>query len=175
MDFKKVLEVDSSRFIANMVVTGINNNPEYFDEVYRLCFESKYPINMRAGRAIALICEKYPDLFTPYLNETIGRIKDEKTDGVKRGFLKAFTESVPIQQLLELPLAGLLVNCCFDWLISPSEPIAVKVYSMELLEKVCKFEPELTNELIAVLENISEEQGIAVKNSGKKILKRIRK
>jgi hypothetical protein len=45
-----------------------------------------------------------------------------------------------------------LIDICFDWLISPSEAVAAKVFSMEILYKLSQQFPEIKHELIDSIE-----------------------
>ncbi len=171
-NFKALLKVDSSRVIANQIVDAVGNNPEYFKTVLDLCFNEGYPIAMRAGRAVALCSEKYPSLIVPYLEQLVKIIKDSKIDGVKRGILKTFCESVDLNKLTNL---GELVDICFNWLANPKESIAIRYYSMEILYKTCLIETELKNELIPILENLTFESSAGIVSQAKKLLKLLKK
>jgi hypothetical protein len=169
-DFKSLLKVDSSRVIADQVVDAIGDNPVYFKTVLDLCFSEGYPIAMRAGRAVALSSEKYPELIIPYIDQLIKMIAGSKIDGVKRGILQAFYESVDMKQFSKL---GELVDLCFSWLMNLKESIAVRYYAMLILNKVCLIEPDLKNELIPVLEGIAYETSAGLTGTARKLLKNL--
>jgi hypothetical protein len=50
---------------------------------------------------------------------------------------------------LEIPddIAGLAADLAFEFLASPNEPVAVKVYSMSVLQRLAEREPVLAEEL----------------------------
>lgn len=50
------------------------------------------------------------------------------------------------------------------------EPIAVKVFAMTVLSTICKYEPELKNELILVLEDQLENTSSGFKSKAIKVL-----
>jgi len=171
-DFKALLNIDSSRLIADQVVDAVGDNFEYFKTVLELCFSEKYPVSMRAARVISLCNEKYPTLIIPYLDQLIKMIAKSKIDGVKRGILKTFKESVDLKLFTNL---GELVDICFEWLMNPKEAVAVRYYCIKILTKICVIEPELKNEFITVLENISFESSSGMANLAKKMVTQMQK
>lgn len=59
-----------------------------------------------------------------------------------------------ILQFIELPgnLQGRISNLCYDLLNNNAEPIAVRVFAMSVLARLAKEWPELSNELLPVIE-----------------------
>lgn len=143
-----VLKMGSERAVADMVVEMVNGNSERFKVLYKLCFNTSYPLCMRAARVVQLCCCKNPQLIMPYADEVIELLQDTKVDGVKRNFLKIFDEFIELQGLENL---GLLLNLCFDWLSNSSETIAVRMFSMGVIYKISKFEPDIRTELEAII------------------------
>jgi hypothetical protein len=61
--------------------------------------------------------------------------------------------TVRLLQTIEIPksLLGPVTNLCFDFLTSPKETIAVKVFSMTVLARIARQEPDLEKELRLVV------------------------
>jgi len=170
-NFKALLEMDSSRAVADLVVSAIGNNPEHFKTVLDLCFNETYPVAMRAARAIELCCEENPILIEPYLDEIIDKIQTSKIDGVKRGLLKVVRDVDDIRKIKNI---GLLTKLCFDWMSDKREAIAVRHYCTGILLRIVEIEPDLKNELIAVLENeIQLSDSTAFKKRTTKMIKKL--
>jgi len=169
-DFFSLLKIDSSKLIGDQVVDAVGDNPEYFKMILDICLYEKYPLAMRAGRAVALCNEKNPSFIVPYLDELIDKIAVSEIDGVKRGIMKAFCESVDLRQFNNL---GKLVDLCFKWLLNPKEAVAVRYYSMEILYKTCKLEPALINEFIAVLETLVDNPSVGLAGRARKIIRQL--
>lgn len=145
---------DSGRATMDLAVEAINGDPLLFREVMELSFTQPYPINMRTARVAQLCCEQDPGLIQPWMDEVIQKISIATTDGVKRSYLKVINDYTGIDGIAD---PGLLVQTCFDWLISPREAIAIRYHALGILMKTCKKIPELTPELISVLHFILEE------------------
>jgi hypothetical protein len=161
---------DSSRATAELAVTAIDNNADYFRHLLGICFTEPYPAGMRASRVIQMFCEKNPEFITPYINEVIENISKTKIEGVKRSFLKLFAESVDFNLLKDN--SGLL-QLAFEWVISPKEAISVRYYCIFICQKFCKYEPDLIPEFKAMLEFSLNESSAGLCSTAKKVLKKL--
>jgi len=151
-DFKKIL-FDSSKLTIDIAAETTGNNPDYFKEVLDLASAEEAPLNMRASRVIVSVCEKYPDLFLPYVNITAKNFPKFKTDGQKRAFAYVLSKYV---KNIEEDNRAVLIETCFDYLFS-NEKVAVKYNCLILLFEFTKIYPELKNELLAAIDfNLTE-------------------
>jgi len=169
-DFKTILEMGSERAVADLAVKAIEDVPESFRDVLELCFLEKYPLSMRAARVVQLYCDKCPEAIYPYLDEAVEKTIRSQIGGVRRNFLKIFSEFIDLERISD---PGPLLNTCFEWLLDASIPPSIRIYSMDLIFKLGLKEPGLHHELKATIEIISEESEISLKNCGKKMLKKI--
>lgn len=165
--FLELLETDSSRAIAEIIVGVVGDNPEYFKIIFDYCLAKPYPVSMRAARAVQFCVENNSLLITPYLQKLVNYTLSTKIEGVRRSFLKIISE---LPDIINLKDSGLLINQCFDWIVSQNESPAIKVYSLDVIFNAYKAEPLLRNELISVLELVREDNSIAVRTRVKKIL-----
>jgi len=107
-----------------------------------------YRVTQRAAWIVSICTERNPELIHPFFLKMVNNLEGEVHDAVKRNTLRIF-------QFFELPktLWGKTVDVCFRFLMDADEPIAVKVFAMTVAANICKFEPELKNELKLVLED----------------------
>ncbi len=169
--FREMLQ-DSSRFVADMAVRAIEDDPEKFQSVLNLCLLEKYPISMRAARVIELYSNNKPGFLDPKLEVIIPTLLSTRIGGVKRSFLKILSENVDLSGIAE---PGPLLNQCFDWLMSPAEKPAIRVYSLEIIYKFSLLEPPLKHELLALLEMIlPESREPSILGRGKKIMRKLK-
>jgi len=166
MSLESLLYDSSRRAIENAAIV-IEGNPELFKDMLDLC-SMPYPLAMRAARVIQIFCDKYPDAILPYLNQLTDELLKTKVDGVKRSFLKIMIDKIDVKQIHN---SGLVFNQCLDWLFTDKETIAVRAYSIDLLEKFTHQEPDLKNELIIVLENVPFEDYPCLEKRRRKCLK----
>ena len=123
---------------------------------------------MRASRAAIFCVEKHPHLIVPYLNKIIKLLPDDES--VRKNFMKILAET-PLD-FTEDQL-GILVDSCFEMLLSDKFSIANKVYSMELLYKISEIEPGLKIELISAIEEQIPKGSSGIKAIGKGLLKKL--
>lgn len=149
-DLIKLLSVDSSRAIADMVKEKVGNNPVSFDKLLDISLTTKPPICWRAARVIDLCSQIHNELFIPYVELIVNKLIKFDNSSMKRIYLHvllSYTAFIKSEQVAQL------INVCFNWLNSEQEAIAVRVYSMYLLSKIAEKEPDIQNELLLILED----------------------
>ena len=164
--------VDSSRFLAEVVTNEIGGSQQKFDELMSIAYLDEYPLSMRAARIAGMCGEKYPELFKPHLPEMIRKIPVLQTEGVKRSFMKVFSE-LPL--MMDGEYQGVILDISIELVESAKEAIAVRSYAIDILLKLLKQFPDLKPELVALLENMQVNESSALIHKRKKILARLRK
>lgn len=171
LDLKELL-FDSSRRTAEIAVSAIGNNPEIFKKFLDFALQDKGQYAMRAARVVQLASHIHPELIRPYIKEIILKLPTFRNNGLRRNFLKILTER---SLNLDEDTLGTLVNVSFDYLISPSEKPAMKVYAMEILYRISQFYPDIQSELISTIEDQLPRSTVAVKSRGKQVLAKLYK
>jgi hypothetical protein len=141
---------------------------EVFRQVLECIFSPEEKVAWRAAWIIDSATEGYPELLEPYLLRIIEHFKNTKNSSINRIFTRLLCRySLPEEYL------GMLVDRCFK-LLSPLEPVAVRVNSMQLLFNISQQEPELQPELAMVISGLIEEGGsTGLLNKAEKILKKL--
>ncbi len=148
MDFREALEAEHSKAQTLRLTAYIGTSRRRFEELLQIVMGDDPLLAQRGAWAINHCAQAHPEVVQPYLAELLENLKRANLhDAVKRNTMKAVAE-------LEVPdaLAGLATDLAFQFLLSPNEAVAVKVYSMALLEKLCRREPALAGELRMVIE-----------------------
>ena len=65
---------------------------------------------------------------------------------------------------------GIVISICFDFIASPTEPVAVKAFSFSVLLKLSKVYPEILPEIKLVVEERWDHETAAFKARAKKLL-----
>lgn len=148
MNLTKLLLAGHSRSQTNKVVNYIGADPQRFKELVTLFLSSEYRIAQRASWPLGFCAEEHPELIRPYLGKLVDNLENPIHDAVKRNTIRIF-------QFIEIPekIMGKLADLCFGYLSTPSEPIAVRVFSMTVLLNITKKQPELKNELKILIED----------------------
>ncbi|MEI6683140.1 MAG: hypothetical protein WCO44_10960 [Bacteroidota bacterium] len=152
-------------FVAGLIV----QKPELFDVLFDIFLSNVEPVSRRAAWVIDTVSEKMPWLLHPRIPEIIRLLPEFKHDGLKRHSVRMMARS----PLPEGDLLGILINICFDWLVSPAEAAATKVFCMEILYRISEMEPDLKKELADSIEWRLNEETPGVRNRGTKMLKKL--
>jgi hypothetical protein len=171
-DLEAILDMGSERVVADLAVKVVEENPDALPDLLSLCWLDKYPLSMRAARAVQLYCNKYPEAIFPFLEDAVEKTINSKIKGVRHNFLKIFAEFIDINKITE---PGPLLNKCFEWLLDRNITPAIKIHAMGVIFKLGRNEPEILRELAASIEIIMDESEISMKTCGRKMLKKIEK
>lgn len=150
------------------IVNFIGNDPEKFEVLMNLFLYDSYRVGQRSAWAVNYCATRHPHLIKPYLNKMIDYMHQTVHVAVKRNTLR-------LLQFIDIPekLSGKIANICFEFLQSKDEPVAVKVFSMSVLAKICKTHPDLKNELKIIVEEQLPYSTAGFLSRAKKILKEL--
>jgi hypothetical protein len=167
VNFDDIL-TDSSRKLADLVAEEIGDNSNAFKQLYDYTMLQKKQYAMRSSRVVSILAYRYPKLIEPYFHEMIIGLESLKDTSVKRNFLQIFIRYYWHENE---ETEGRLVNLCFDLYQKPTEPIAVRAYSLEILYRISKKIPEIKPELLSVLELAINELSGGLRGQATKIMK----
>lgn len=164
---RELLLYEMSRRNTDFVAGLILQKPELFDVLFDIFLSNEEPVSRRAAWVIDTVSEKMPGLLDPRIPEIISCLPEFTHDGLKRHSVRMISRA----PLPEGDLLGILINICFDWLVSPAEAAATKVFCMDILYRISEIEPDLKKELADSIEWRLNEETPGVKNRGMKMLK----
>ena len=143
MNIRETLIAEHSKEQTAKIVAYIDGDPQKFDELMKLFLGPVYRISQRAAWAVSNSIEQQPDLVKPYYGKLFEQLEREDSHiAVKRNVVR-------LLQFVEIPkrYEGRVFDVCYNLLDDPSEPIAVRVFSMTVAANVAKDSPELLDEL----------------------------
>lgn len=171
MDLRIAILKEHSKQNTLMIAGYIGDDEKKFAHLMELFFGEDYKITQRATWILSYVAEAYPHQVIPYLDDMAEVLKDEKRHpAVRRNVLKIFGEIVEIPE----HLYGMLATLCFDFIADMDQPVAIKVFSMEVIYKITIKEPDLADELIILIEDLMPHHTAGFKSRGKKILKKLK-
>jgi hypothetical protein len=172
LDFPSIL-TDSSRSLMDYTAAMVGDDQELFRTALDIAYQQKSPLCMRAARVVDLCCERNPELIRPYLVKLVLDLPGLKDMAVKRVFMHILTRHSWVD---DDEAMGKLVDTLFNWLMDDSQSVAVKAYSMAILENITGVLPDLKGELALVLEeSIPFWSSVALQGGGRRLLKRLKK
>lgn len=171
MNLKEEILKEHSKAQRIKIVNWIGNNQQRFDELFQLFVNDEYRVVQRAGWPLSYCVIEHPHFIKKHWKQLIGNLKKPNLhDAVKRN-------SIRLMQDLEIPekFHGEIMDICFKYLESPTESLAVKVFSMAVLGNFAKLYPDIKSELKLLIEDQLPHQTAGFKSRGKKVLKQLEK
>lgn len=166
MDLKNEILREHSKAQVTRIVNYVGNNPERFKKLVSVYVEGPYRVTQRAAWSISYCIENQPELVYPHLKTLLDQLKKPAVpDALKRNTMR-------LLQFIDIPkkYEGIIADRCFEYLANKKEAIAVKVFSMTVLQKIAKGKPELQKELRLILEDQLPYAGPAFQSRAKKII-----
>jgi hypothetical protein len=169
MDIRAALLEEHSRIQAEHIANFIGNDKQRFADLMALFFNNEYRICQRAAWSVSIVAEKYPELIAPYLEPMLLNLENPVHDAVKRNTVRILKDIDPLPE----NLLGIAATHCFNLLATPSVAVAIKVFAMHILYKICLKEPDLKNELKLLIEDLMPHESKAFLSAGKHTLKKL--
>lgn len=170
MDYRKRLEYGNSKAVWGKIINHVGSDKERLSELMTIFFNADAVIIKRVSQVVGVIGEKQPILIQPYLPTLTDMLSTTSFDAVKRNILRLF-------QFATIPeeLEGKLFDMTLTFLKSNEEALAIRVFSMTTLRKICEKYPELSQEVIPTLEIILDENKAgSIQSRGSRELKKLR-
>lgn len=171
MNFKACLEKEHSKRLTNQIVNEIIAKPILMNEFMEVFLGNSQHITQRAAWVLSYLAEKNSEIVIDHLPLLVEELSNPKHhQAVRRNILRAV-------QYMDIPSAvsGKLLDTCFFLLNKRDEQVAIKVFSMNLILRMAKKYPEISQELRFGIEEQMDFQSAAFKNRGAKILKELEK
>ena len=167
MDLRKEILKEHSKAQCTKIVKWVGSSQQRFDELFGLFLNVEYRVVQRAAWPVSYCVIAHPALITKNWKKLITNLeKPNLHDSVKRN-------SIRLMQGIEIPgkYQGEIMNICFKYLESPTEALAIKVFSMTVLSNLAKRYPEIMPELKLLIEDQLPHQTAGFKSRAKKILR----
>jgi hypothetical protein len=171
MDLRKEIVKEHSKVQAQKIVTYIGNSPTRFKDLVTIFLAGPYRVTQRAAWPLAICVEHHPKLVAPHLVSLLKQLeKPGIHDAVKRNTIR-------LLQHIEIPksLHGRVADLCFRYLSNNEENIAVRVFSMSVLEVITQERPELKRELQLIIEDHLPFASPGYLSRARKVLKNLSK
>jgi len=167
---KELLETEHSKAQTMLIVEYIGVDSHRFEALMSLFLDDDWWMNQRASWPLPYIVSKSPELIYPYLNQLINSLENPTHNAVVRNTVK-------ILQDIEIPedYQGKIVDICMNLLANPNEPVANRMFSMNVVYNISLKWPDLQNELKILIESQMNHGSPGFKSRGRKIIALIEK
>lgn len=168
MNLLQEIRKEHSKKQCQLIVDWIGDDPKRFAQLFNLFLNGEELIKQRAAWPLSNCVQKNPVLINAHINELIKNLENKSHhNAIKRNTIR-------LLQYCEIPVKyqGIVIDVCFRYINSPTEPPAVKAFSLTVLEKLAQQYPDIFIELKWVIESRWSVETAAFKARAKKILKK---
>ncbi len=163
---ERILKEHSKRQTVR-IAGWVGSDPERFRELMELFLHDERVVTQRAAWIIGHCAERHPGLIMPWLGEILKKMREPGVhDAVPRNMIR-FLAGIDVPG----KFLGTVVSLCFEYAASPSRPVAVRVHAMAVLERAARKEPDLREELRAVIQEMLPAGGPALRARARIVLK----
>ena len=157
---------------AEWVAASAIDNPQVFLRLIEYSFSEDKKLAFRSSWTLTKVCDRYPEMIYPHLNEMVESLPKITNESVQRSFMRIV--SLSNFNKIGVKYHGILADFCFKSLRSGFCAIAIKAYAMEILFKLTTIYPELRNELLATINMLQDEGSAGVAARGRQIMKKLK-
>jgi hypothetical protein len=165
------LEKRHSAATKNRIIRYVGTDRKKFDELVKIFLGDDYRLTQWAGWPLSDIVKKHPELVRPWLRKMLTGIDRPRIHvAVKRNVMR-------LLQFVDIPdtLTGLAFDKAFTLFSEAGEPVAVRVFAMQVMADVAIKEPDLKNEVILAIERDLPYGSAGYKSRARRLLKMLRR
>jgi len=169
MNLREEILKEHSSSQRDKIVAWVGASQERFDKLFKLFTNDVYRVTQRAAWPVSYCVAAHPGFINKHWPGFIKNLeKPGLHDAIKRN-------SIRLLQNMEIPgkYQGAIMSICFKYLESPTEAVAIKVFSLTVLGNLAKLYPEIIPELKLLIEEQIPDQTAGFKSRAKKVLKKL--
>jgi hypothetical protein len=167
MDLQILLVAEHSKKQCDRIVKYVGADPERFGQLVRIFFAGEYRITQRAAWPLSYCVRLHPELIRPYFKPLLDILSRKDIH------VAVIRNSLRLLQDVDIPKRyhGRVMSICFDFIQSVDTPIAVKAFSLTVLQHLAVDYPEIRGELRLIIEEQWEQATPAFRSRARRILK----
>lgn len=137
MNLRETILAEHSKAQTNKIIQWIGNDQKRFDELFNLFLNDEYRVVQRAAWPLSYCVINHRELIRKHFSKLIKNLqKPNLGDAVKRNTLRLLEHiSIPAKH------HGELMNACFNYISDPKEKVAIKAFSLTVLQHLCRDYP----------------------------------
>jgi hypothetical protein len=167
MNLKKQILDEHSKEQCQKIVNWVGSDKKKFNELFHLFLSGEYRVSQRSAWPLSYCVIAHPHFMEDNFEKLLGNLKKPNLhDSIKRNTVRLL-QAVDIPEKHE----GGVMEICFKYLESPKEAVAIKAFSLTVLEKLAKKYPAIVPEIKLIIEEYLPHQSAAFKSRAKKFHK----
>ena len=167
MNLREELLKEHSKAQCNKIVQWVGDSVKRFEELFHLFLTDIYRVTQRAAWPVSYCVIAHPQFIKNNFDKLVKNLQRPNLhDSIKRNTVR-FLQHVDIPEKSQ----GEIMDICFDYLASPTEAVAIKVFSLTVLGNLAKKYPEIIPEIKVLIEEQIPHQSIGFRSRAQKLLK----
>jgi hypothetical protein len=166
MQLREQILSEHSRANCDAIVKWVGASQQRFDELFALFLHGGYRVTQRAAWPIGYCVAAHPALIQKNFGKLIKNLLTPNLhNAVKRN-------TVRLLQYVSIPkkYQGPVMDICFGYVASPTEPVAVKAFSLTVLGNLARQYPDIIPEIKLLVQEQLPHQTAAFYCRAKKLL-----
>lgn len=152
MNYRDQLMQGQSRALTTAIYKHVGDDKTKFKELAQLVFGDDKTLQQRAAWPFSEIILSHHSWITPYWQKTISMLQDNTVhEAVHRNLLRCLQE-ITIPERYQGPV----LDSCLAAIKSEQKAIAVRAFSITVAQQICKRDPDLSRELLLVLQELQQ-------------------
>jgi hypothetical protein len=167
MKIRETILKEHSKAQCNKIVNWVGDDVDRFEKLFQLFLKDEYRVTQRAAWPLSYCVIAHPHFMKDNLKKLLDNLKKPGLhDSIKRNSIRLLaTINVPAK------FEGTVMEICFAYLESPNEVVAIKTFSIKVLEKLAKKYPEIIPEIKLIISDQLPHQSAAFKSRARSFLK----
>ncbi|HRO07744.1 MAG TPA: hypothetical protein PK611_10075 [Saprospiraceae bacterium] len=143
-------------------------NPDKLSDILDFLLDDNIQIVQNAAWILGKAGQIPSDILAIHFDRIIHILDRPKHPSVTRNIIR-------ILQLTEIPeqYQGLIYDRCFNYIINPNVPTAIRAFSITVCHHIARYHPELKTELQITLKDIYQDGSPGIKSRIKNTLKHL--
>jgi hypothetical protein len=150
-------------------VAWVGQDQARFDELFQLFLHDESRVVQRAAWPLSYCVIQHPPLIRKHFGKLVKNLRKPGIhDAVKRNTMR-------LLQSVEIPkrYQGAVMDTCFTYIATPGEAVAIKAFSLTVLQGLALQYPEIIPEIKLLIEENYERETAAFKSRARKLLKKL--
>ena len=167
MNLREQILKEHSKSNCDKIVRWVGKNQQRFDELFYLFLNDEYRVVQRAAWPLSYAVIAHPQLIQKHFGKLL---KNLEKPGVHAAVKR---NTVRLLQDTEIPkrFQGRVMDLCFKYISEPKEPVAIKAFSITVLDNLSVIYPEIIPEIKLLVEQRYPHETAAFKSRARKFLK----
>lgn len=168
MDLKQAILAEHSKAQTDRIVGYVGSDKTRLNALVKVFLEGDALIQQRAGWPLSYCVQHHPSLILPHLGKLLKLLERKEVHNAVTRNIVRMLQDVPIPKRYQ----GRLMNICFEFIADPQQLVAIKAFSLTILDNLATQYPEIIPELKLIITERWPHETAAFHSRARKILGR---